>query len=442
MSHTWVGILAAVVGLGVMVFVHEWGHFVAARICGVRVDVFSLGYGNRIFGWKRGDTDYRISVFPLGGYVKMSGDNPAEERTGAPDEFLAKSRWKRLFIILAGPFMNFVLAFALLWGLYNVGVPVPAYTRQPVQVAGVIPKSPAENAGIRAGDKIVAIDGTKVANWDEALSVPSILPGRQVSIDLERGSSTVALKEMVPQDLADGFSILGCPRQRVQIDSLTPADPAAKAGLKPGDELVSLDGEPLANRDILMAMITQSGGKPVRIGVKRGGQEFALSMTPIYADPGDGHGKRWVIGASFGPGETIRESYPFFQAARQSWEKNVGIGKDILSVLVGLFSGRVSIKDLAGPVGIVRVSVQAAKLGFAEYIIFMAFLSVNLGILNLLPIPILDGGHVLMLAIEGTLRRDLSIVVKERFVTVGLVFLLAVFSFVMYYDVVRMLPGH
>ena len=442
MSHTWVGILAAVVGLGVMVFVHEWGHFFAARLCGVRVDVFSLGYGNRIFGWKRGDTDYRISVFPLGGYVKMSGDNPAEERTGAPDEFLAKSRWKRLFIILAGPFMNFVLAFALLWGLYNVGVPVPAYTRQPVQVAGVIPKSPAENAGIRAGDKIVAIDGTKVANWDEALSVPSILPGRQVSIDLERGSSTVALKEMVPQDLADGFSILGCPRQRVQIDSLTPADPAAKAGLKPGDELVSLDGEPLANRDILMAMITQSGGKPVRIGVKRGGQEFALSMTPIYADPGDGHGKRWVIGASFGPGETIRESYPFFQAARQSWEKNVGIGKDILSVLVGLFSGRVSIKDLAGPVGIVRVSVQAAKLGFAEYIIFMAFLSVNLGILNLLPIPILDGGHVLMLAIEGTLRRDLSIVVKERFVTVGLVFLLAVFSFVMYYDVVRMLPGH
>jgi len=442
MSHTWVGILAAIVGLGVMVFVHEWGHFVAARLCGVRVDVFSLGYGNRVFGWKRGPTDYRVSVFPLGGYVKMAGDNPAEERTGDPDEFLAKSRWRRLVIILAGPFMNFVLAFVLLWGLYNVGVPVPAYTRQPVQVAGVIPKSPAEEAGIKAGDRIVAIGGTKVANWDDALSVPSILPGRQVSIDVERGSSTVALKEMVPQDLADGFSILGCPRQRVQIDSVTPADPAGKAGLKPGDELVSLDGEPLANRDILMAMITQSGGKPVRIGLKRGAQELKVSMTPIYADPGDGHGKRWVIGASFGPGETIRESYPFFQAARQSWRKNLGIGKDILSVLVGLFSGRVSIKDLAGPVGIVRVSVQAAKLGFAEYIIFMAFLSVNLGILNLLPIPILDGGHVLMLAIEGTLRRDLSLVVKERFVTVGLVFLLAIFGFVIVHDIVVLLPPH
>lgn len=442
MSHTWVGILAAVVGLGVMVFVHEWGHFVAARICGVRVDVFSLGYGNRIFGWRRGPTDYRISVFPLGGYVKMAGDNPAEERSGSPDEFLAKSRWQRLFIILAGPFMNFVLAFVLLWGLYKVGIPTPAYTRQPVRVAGVIPKSPAETAGIKAGDKVVAIDGTKVANWDEALSIPSITPGHELSIDVERGSATIAVKEVVPQNLTDGFNILGCPQQRVLVDSVTRGDPAVKSGLQPGDELVSINGEPLANRDILMGTITQSGGKPLTIGVRRDGKEFTLSMSPVYSDPGDGGGKRWIIGANFGPGETIRESYPFFKAAAESWGKNVTITKDILSVLTGLFSGRVSIKDLAGPVGIVTVSVQAAKLGFAEYIIFMAFLSVNLGILNLLPIPILDGGHVLMLAIEGSLRRDLSITVKERFVTVGLVFLLAVFGFVMYYDVVRLLPGH
>lgn len=442
MSHTWVGILAAVVGLGVMVFVHEWGHFIAARLCGVRVDVFSLGYGNRIFGWRRGPTDYRISVFPLGGYVKMAGDNPSEERSGAPDEFLAKSRWQRLFIILAGPFMNFVLAFVLLWGLYKVGVPTPAYTRQPVQVAGVIPKSPAETAGIKAGDKIVAIGGTKVSNWDEALSVPSITPGHELSIDVQRGGATIPVKETVPQDLTDGFNILGCPQQRVQVDSVTRDDPAAKGGLQADDELVSINGEPLVNRDILMATIKQSGGKPLTIGVRRGEKEFSVSMSPVYADPGDGGGKRWIIGANFGPGETIRESYPFFKAAAESWSKNVTITKDILSVLTGLFSGRVSIKDLAGPVGIVSVSVQAAKLGFAEYIIFMAFLSVNLGILNLLPIPILDGGHVLMLAIEGSLRRDLSIAVKERFVTVGLVFLLAVFGFVMYYDVVRLLPGH
>lgn len=442
MSHTWVGIVAAIVGLGVMVFVHEWGHFVAARICGVRVDVFSLGYGNRIFGWKRGNTDYRVSIFPLGGYVKMAGDNPAEERTGDPGEFLAKSRWRRLFIIVAGPFMNFVLAFALLWGLYTVGVPMPAYMRRAVQVAGVIPNSPAEKAGIKAGDTIVAIDGAKVSSWDEALSAPGIVPGHEISFDLQRAGASVHVKETVPQDLSDGFNILGCPKQRVLVDSVTRGDPAAKAGLRPDDELVSANGERLANRDILMATIKQSEGKPLSIGVRRDGKEFAISMIPVYSDPGDGGGKRWVIGASFGPGETVRESYPFFTAAEQSWTKNVTIAKQILMVLGGLFSGRVSLKDLAGPVGIVSVSVQAAKLGFAEYIIFMAVLSVNLGILNLLPIPILDGGHVLMLAIEGSLRRDLSLAVKERFVTVGLVFLLAVFGFVIVHDVVRLFPNH
>ncbi|MHB8413026.1 MAG: RIP metalloprotease RseP [Candidatus Acidiferrales bacterium] len=442
MSHTWVGIVAAIVGLGVMVFVHEWGHFVAARICGVRVDVFSLGYGNRIFGWKRGNTDYRVSIFPLGGYVKMSGDNPAEERTGAPDEFLAKSRWRRLFIIVAGPFMNFVLAFALLWGLYTIGMPVPAYTHRVAQVMGIIPGSPAEKAGIKPGDTIVAIDGAKVSNWDEALSAPGIVPGHEISFDLQRAGATVHANETVPQNLSDGFNILGCPKQRVLVDSVTPGDPAAKAGLKPGDQLVSTDGQPLANRDILMAVIKQSEGKTVTIGVSRDGKEFAMPMTPVYADPGDGGGKRWIIGAAFAPGDTVRESYPFFKAAEHSWTKNVTIAKEIIWVFGGLFSGRVSIKDLSGPVGIVKVSVQAAKLGFAEYIIFMAFLSVNLGILNLLPIPILDGGHVLMLAIEGSLRRDLSLVVKERFVTVGLVFLLAVFGFVIVHDVVRLFPNH
>lgn len=437
MTHTWVGILAGAVGLGVIVFVHEWGHFVVARLCGVRVVVFSLGYGNRIFGWKRGDTDYRISVFPLGGYVRMAGDNPAEERTGAPDEFLAKPRWQRMLIIVAGPFMNFVLAIALTWGLFMVGVPIPAYSHQPVQVAGVIPQSPAEKAGVEVGDRVVAIDGTKVSDWDGAFSNPSIVPGHELSVAVERSGTVVPLTVLVPQDLTDGFSILGCPKQRVDIDSVTRGDPAAKAGLKSGDEITSINGQALTNRDVLMAVIMQSGGKAVTVGVRRDGQDLSLTMKPIYSDPGDGQGKRWVIGASFGPGETVRESYSFFEAARQSWQKNLSLSEQMLSVFGGLFSGRVSIKDLAGPVGIVKVSVQAAKLGIAEFIIFMAFLSVDLGIVNLLPIPILDGGHVLMLAIEGSLRRDLSVAVKERFLTVGLVFLLTVIGFVTYFDVLR-----
>ena len=441
MSHTWVGILAAIVGLGVMVFVHEWGHFVAARICGVRVDVFSLGYGNRIFGWKRGNTDYRVSVFPLGGYVKMSGDNPAEERTGAPDEFLAKSRWRRLFIIVAGPFMNFVLAFVLMWGLYNVGVPVPAYTHQPAVVAGVPANSPVALAGVQPGDKIVAVDGTRVSDWGDAIDAPSIIPGKEITLKLERAGKILSTRVKIPQNLTDGFNVLGFPKDRVIVDVVDPGLPASNAGLESGDEIVSVDGTPSADFAALQNLIQNSPGRPVHLLVRRNGTEIAMSVTPVYTDPGDGGGKRWVVGYTHVM-QTVRESYPFLKAAEHSWTKNVTIAKEIIWVFGGLFSGRVSIKDLSGPVGIVKVSVQAAKLGFAQYIIFMAFLSVNLGILNLLPIPILDGGHVLMLAIEGSLRRDLSVAVKERFVTVGLVFLLAVFGFVIVHDVVRLFPNH
>jgi regulator of sigma E protease len=437
MTHTWVGIVAAAIGLGVMILVHEWGHFVVARLCGVRVEVFSIGFGNRIFGWKRNGTDYRLAVFPFGGYVKMAGENPAEERTGAPDEFLAQPRWKRLLIILAGPFMNFVLAVVLMWGLYVTGVPVPAYFHQPAQVAGVIPKSPAEKAGVKVGDKIVAIDGSKVSSWDDALSNTSILPGSTISLTVDRAGSMVPLSETVPQNVTYGCDVLGCPKSRVDVDSLASGEPASKAGLKVGDEITSIDGTAVTNRDMLMAIITQSNGKQLTIEGRREGKEFSTTMTPIYSDPGDGGGKRWVIGAFFGPGDMVRESYPFFKAGQQAWEKNVDISGQILSFVGGLFSGRFSLKDTAGPVGIVKISVQAAKLGMAEFITFMAFLSINLGILNLLPIPILDGGHVLMLAIEGSLRRDLSVAMKERFLTAGLIFLLTVIGFVTYFDILR-----
>lgn len=437
MTHSWEGIVAAIIGLGIMILVHEWGHFIVARLCGVRVEVFSIGFGNRIFGWKRNGTDFRLAVLPFGGYVRMAGENPAEERTGAPDEFLSQPRWKRLLIILAGPFMNFVLAFAVMWGLFMVGGPVPAYVDKPAQVAGVIPKSPAEKAGIRVGDKIVAIDGSKISSWGDALSNPSILPGNNISITVDRGGNMASLSETVPQNLTYSCDLLGCPKSAVTVDSLARGEPATKAGLRAGDEITSIDDTAVANRDVLMAIITQSGGKPQTISGVRDGKRFAMTITPIYSDPGDGGGKRWVIGAAFGPGDLVHESYPFWQAGRQSWNKNYDFSAMTVSFVGGLFSGKFSLRDAAGPVGIVKISVQQAKLGMAEFITFLAFLSINLGILNLLPIPILDGGHVLMLAIEGTLRRELSVAVKERFLTAGLIFLLTVIGFVTYFDILR-----
>jgi regulator of sigma E protease len=436
MTHSWEGIVAAIIGLGVMILVHEWGHFIVARLCGVRVEVFSIGFGNRIFGWKRGDTDYRLAVFPFGGYVRMAGENPAEERTGAPYEFLAQPRWKRLLIILAGPFMNFVLAFVLTWGLFVVGAPVPAYTREPAVVAGVPAHSPIALAGVRPGDSIVRIDDTRVTTWGDALAAPSLIPGKEIALQLERAGKTFSVNLKIPDNLTDASTILGFPKERIFVDVVDSKLPAAKAGIKPGDEIISADGASVADFAALQSLIQGSPGKPVHLLVRRNGKDIPMTLTPVYTDPGDGGGTRWVVGYTHVT-PTVRESYSFFEAGQQSWEKTVNLSGQILSFVGGLFSGRFSLRDAAGPVGIVKISVQAAKLGIAEFIIFMAFLSINLGILNLLPIPILDGGHVLMLAIEGSLRRDLSVAVKERFLTAGLIFLLAIIGYVTYFDVLR-----
>jgi regulator of sigma E protease len=436
MTHTWVGIVLAIVGLGIIVLVHEWGHFIVARLSGVRVDVFSIGYGNRIFGWKRGDTDYRISLFPLGGYVKMAGDNPAEERKGTPDEFLSVPKWKRFFIIVAGPAMNVVLAFFLVWGLYVVGIPVPRYFLQPAVIAGVLPNSPAAKAGVEPNDRLVEINGTKIATWNDVDNA-LIAPGHVASIEVERAGAVRTFKVDVPEKDGGLFSVIGYPAVKdVIVASVEPGFPAAKAGVHVGDEVLALDGVKNPNPAPMVQMVRDSGGKPIRFDLRRNGKEMSVVVEPIFADPGDGGGKRWLIGALFDTGDTYRQSFTILQAAHESFTDNQNMVEKIFGVLAGLFSGQVSIKDLAGPIGIVVISSQMAKSGAEDFIHFMALLSINLGILNLLPIPILDGGHVLMLAIEGTLRRELSLAAKERFVQVGLVFLIAVFAFVMYYDVV------
>jgi regulator of sigma E protease len=436
MTHSWVGIVAAAIGLGIMILVHEWGHFIVARLCHVRVDVFSIGFGNRIFGWKRGNTDYRISVFPLGGYVKMAGDNPSEERTGSPDEFLARSRWQRVLIVLAGPAMNGVLALALMWGLYMAGIPVARYMQEPAQVAGVIPNSLAAQAGLRPGDKIVSINGTKVSTWGDVSSDAGIVPGMPLTLTVERDGAILPIHENVPKDVSDFASVLGYPKAGpVVVDSVQPGFPAAKEGLQVGDEILSADGVNHPNPALIPYMIRSSEGRPVSLTIQRQGKDLDLLITPTYANP-DQTSKRWVIGALFAPKDMVRRPLPVGEAAEQSWIYNSSMVKEIGKVFAGLFSGRVSIKELAGPVGIVKISTEAAKNGMADFISFMAFLSLNLGIVNLLPIPIMDGGHVVIFALEGALRRDLSVKMKERFVAVGLVFLLALLAFVTYNDVV------
>lgn len=346
-------ILAGAVVLGILVLLHEWGHFIVAKLCGVRVDVFSIGFGPRIFGWKRGDTDYRLSALPLGGYVRMAGDNPVEERTGAPYEFLSRPRYQRFLIAIAGPIMNLAATVAILWGIY---------------------------------------------------------------------------------------AFVGMPYLPAVIDEVQPASPAESAGLKSGDVIVSLDGKPIAAWPDLADAIRGSNGHQLQLVIQRDGAQIPVSVTPAHLKDSDGT-TPWMIGVSRPGQEKYRHIGPI-TAAKDAIVSTASGARQWAQVIGGLFSGKVSVHDLAGPVGIVRMSGQAAKDGPLELFELTAIISLNLGLLNLMPIPILDGGHVLMLAVEGLLQRDLSIAVKERFVQVGLVFLLSVFAFVMYSDIIKVIQTH
>jgi regulator of sigma E protease len=432
------GIIAVAIGLGVMVLVHEWGHFVLARLFGVRVEVFSIGFGPRLFGVRRGPTDYRLSALPLGGYVRMAGDNPAEERKGDPDEFLSKPRWQRVLIALAGPSTNFLMAVVLTAALFIHGGEQPSYADKPVVVAGVVKDSPAQKAGIQTGDRIVAFGGVKNPTWDRvALELALSAPGHSEPVTIERDDHLMTTSvETEPQP----FAVLGYPAEPVIVGSLVRGMPAERGGLKEGDVIVAANGQHLTAPSQFSEVVQQSGGNLMTLDVLRNGQPMKLELRPTWGDPGDGM-PRWQIGITFRFMTSPRQ-YGVPQALVKATQFHIVLADKLVYLVGELFAGKVSLKQVQGPLGIVQESSRAAKRGFGDLISLMALVSLNLAILNLLPIPILDGGHILMLAIEGVLRHDLSLKIKERFVTVGMVFLLLVFLIVMYNDVLRLFPGH
>jgi regulator of sigma E protease len=432
------GIIAVAIGLGVMVLVHEWGHFVIARLFGVRVEVFSIGFGPRLLGVKRGPTDYRISALPLGGYVRMAGDNPAEERRGDPDEFLSKPRWQRVLIALAGPTTNFLMAVVLTAALFMHGGEQPSYADKPVVVAGVVKDSPAQKAGIQPGDRIVSFGGVKDPTWDRlALELALSAPGHSEPLTIERNGQLITTSvESQPQP----FAVIGYPAEMVIVGSVAHGMPAEKAGLRDGDVIVAANGQKLMAPSQFSEIVQQSGGNAMTLEIVRDGQPQTVQLRPIWGDPGDGM-PRWQIGITF-RFVTSPRRYAAPQALVKATQFHIVLANKLIYLVGELFTGRVSLKQVQGPLGIVQESSRAAKRGFGDLISLMALVSLNLAILNLLPIPILDGGHILMLAIEGLLRHDLSLKIKERFVTVGMVFLLLVFLIVMYNDVLRLFPSH
>jgi regulator of sigma E protease len=426
-------ILSFIFVLGVLIFVHELGHFLMARRIGVRVLTFSLGFGPKLLSFRRGDTEYCVSVIPLGGYVKMAGENPEDTRTGASDEFLSKSKWQRFQVLVMGPVMNIAFALVVMALVLYQGAQVPAANARPVDVGTVDADSPAVRAGIKPGDRIVAVDDKPVPTHEDFLI--AILPkaNRQVTLLVERDGRPQSI-QIVPSALGrfdEGYTGIR-PVVHPEILAINPGSPASEAGLQVGDVILAAGGERNVQQPRVIELIKGSSGNPLEIEVKRGGETKVITVVPRTIDD-----ENLKIGAVISPFD-LREIRPGpLEAVKLSAEQNWKWTKMIVETLGGLFTRETSVKQLMGPVAIAQVSETAAQQGWVQLFGLMAMISLNLGLLNLMPIPVLDGGHIAILALEGLSRRDFSMRVKEKMLLVGFVLLVTLMVTVIYNDLTR-----
>ena len=424
--------LAFVFVIGVLVFVHELGHFMAARRIGIRVLTFSVGFGPKLLTTRRGDTEYCVSVIPLGGYVKMAGENLDDNHTGADDEFMSKSKWERFQVLIMGPVMNVVFAIVVMtFVLYN-GTQIPVYQDMPPVVGSVVEDSVAEVVGIQVGDQILSVEGTPTETWSDLFVAVMPRAQRELSVVVRGTNGQPRTLRMTPDSQTE-FQIgdLGVgPVMEPQILSVNSGEPADQVGLQVDDVIAAIDGESLSRED-LIARIQGSAGKPLMLTIRRGQTRREVEVTPALV------GDIGMIGAGLAP-YAFRVVEPGFgEAFVLSLEENYEWSGMIFQILGGMFTAETSPKQLVGPVGIAQMSGDMAEIGFVTLLSLMSMLSLNLGILNLLPVPILDGGHIMIMALEGVSRHDFSIQAKERMLLVGFVMLMTLMVTVMYNDLTR-----
>jgi regulator of sigma E protease len=448
-----VSTVAFVVLVGLMVIVHEFGHFAVAKLCKVRVEAFSFGFGPRLFGFKYGETDYKVCLLPLGGYVKMTGETPDQIQNGAtaeeamqnpdydPGSFLNHPRWQRVLIGLAGPFANFALALLLMLVYFGLINEVPAIEVKTTNVEWVTPGSPAAQAGFQSGDLIRRFDGYDNPDWERLYTRAKLDAGQSVPVTLERGGQTVNFSFTIPAtakeddfDLGDAGLFIQALAGPIKVQNVAPGSPAEKAGLRSGDGIEAIDGHEFHTVDTLRAYLQAQHGSPVTLRILRNGATQDLVATPIKLD-----GNIYQLGFSRAAYATRTNPLPLRQAVSKSTSFCADNSFLIVEVLQRIFTHRIAVSQLSGPVGIARMAGDAAETkGWYPKFGLAAEISLNLGILNLLPFPILDGGLILLLLIESVIRRDISINVKERIYQAAFVVLVAFFVFIIFNDLTKL----
>jgi regulator of sigma E protease len=426
--------LAFLFVLGVLIFVHELGHFLVARWYGVRVHTFSLGFGPKLLKFRRGDTEYCISAVPLGGYVKLAGETVDDARTGAPDEFLSKSKWVRFQVYLAGPVMNLLLAVVVLAFVLAQGADVPSYEQSAPVIGTVEQGSPAEAAGLRPGDRIIRVQDRPVATWEQLMI--EILPraNQALAVAIERDGQPLQVT-LTPdaQGRYDVGDVGVRPILRPEIRAVTDGSAAERAGFQAGDVVLAVADERAPTLDRVISRIQQSAGAPLDFVVERNGAPVTLTVVPQGA-PGAA-----LIGVNLSAYEVDEVDLNIVQAFALSIERNWDNALLIGRTLRGLVTRDTPVSQLMGPIGMADLSGTAAQAGLLSLFNLMAMISLNLGLLNLLPVPVLDGGHIAILAVEGLARRDLSLRVKERILMAGAAVIVLLMVTVIYNDIARLL---
>ena len=425
-----------IVVLSVLVLFHELGHYVAARYFGVTVESFSIGFGPRILGIKKNGTDFKVCLLPLGGYVKMAGSTMVGPPTGDPGELTSKPRWQRLVIASMGPIFNFILAVGLLAGLYMYSFEQPVFLDEEARLGYVRPGSPAATAGLQPGDVIRSLDAASTATWKDLTLNAAIAARREVEVVYDRNGVLEKTRILIEGDdqMREPVDTGWSPAHRVRLGSTVAGSPAAQAGLRSGDMLASVDGVEVVAVEQFIQMVAGSEGRRLEISIDRDGERKMFSAR-ANLDEASGN---WRLGVMLGPQyESVNEPLAAGQALERSMNDNYGYAGLILQTLKNLFLGNLSLKTLEGPVGIYRHTQDAAAYGLGSLIQLMALISVNLGIINLMPIPVLDGGHIVLLTVESLLQRDVSEAMRNRITQAGMVFILLLFGMVMYNDVMR-----